>query len=392
MSNIERKLATIQRIESVGPIAGADLIERITVKGWELVAKKGEFKEGDLCVFFEIDSLLPDAPIFEFMRPRKFRVKTIKLRGQVSQGLALPIKEINDAFPKTNGFMSGLYTPGSDLTTEIGVTKWEPGNGSVDDEPKSKRSWFRLFFGRLIYGRNYRTGGSYDFPTHLVSKTDEERVQNVPGLAAKHMGERCYITEKVDGQSATYLLIESRFLWMKKLKYAVCSRNRMTLSPEKLSKNFRGHVNAAKMCGRDDTPVTAMSMEDILREHLRDTGEVVAVQGEVIGPDVQKNKYGRDGYSLHVFNVHSVTKGKTYCHEEMIAFCDKYGLRTVPVNTDAHIITLCPEMDVTFFINMSKGKSKLADIQREGIVIRSVNRPHISFKAINPDFLLKWDE
>jgi hypothetical protein len=382
MSNIERKLATIQRIESVGPIAGADAIERITVKGWELVAKKGEFKEGDLCVFFEIDSLLPDAPIFEFMRSRKFRVKTIKLRGQVSQGLALPIKEINDAFPKTNGFMSGLYTPGSDLTAEIGVTKWEPGGG-VDNDPKQKkRSWFRLFFGRLLYGRNYVSGGSYDFPTHLVSKTDEERVQNVPGIATKHMGERCYVTEKVDGQSATYLLIESRFLWMKKLKYAVCSRNRMTLSPEKVSKNFRGHIAAGK----------ESKIEDVLRFHFQSTGEVVAIQGEVIGPDVQKNKYGRDGYSLRVFNVHSVTKGKPYNFDEMVVFCKKYDLLTVPINDSPMTLTLSPEMDVKFFIDMSKGKSKLADIQREGIVIRSTTRPNISFKAINPDFLIKWDE
>jgi RNA ligase (TIGR02306 family) len=88
---MERKLASIQRIISLEPITGADKIEKATVLGWELVVKKGEFKVGELCIYCEVDSVLPDKKEFEFLRDRKFRIKTIKLKGQVSQGICFPL-------------------------------------------------------------------------------------------------------------------------------------------------------------------------------------------------------------------------------------------------------------------------------------------------------------
>ena len=111
-----RKLASIQKVLEVNPIPKADAIEVIKVLGWEIVVKKGEFQVGDNVVYIEIDSIVPDKPEFEFLRDRKFRVRTIKLRGQVSQGICFPL----NILPKGN------YKEGDDVTEVIGIKKYDP--------------------------------------------------------------------------------------------------------------------------------------------------------------------------------------------------------------------------------------------------------------------------
>ena len=112
---MERKLVSIQVVERVAPIEGADQIEQARVMGWTVVVKKGEFSPGDRCVFFEIDSVLPDgAPWAEFMRPRGFRVRTLKLRGVLSQGLALPVSILDGEVPE----------PGEDVRDRLRVVKY----------------------------------------------------------------------------------------------------------------------------------------------------------------------------------------------------------------------------------------------------------------------------
>ena len=113
---MERKLASIQRIGLLVPITGADKIEKATILGWEVVVKKGDFKVGDLCIYCEIDSILPAKPEFEFLRERKFRIKTIKLKGQVSQGICFPLNIIHKSF----------HSEGRDVTEILGVKKYDP--------------------------------------------------------------------------------------------------------------------------------------------------------------------------------------------------------------------------------------------------------------------------
>ncbi len=114
---MERKLVSIQRVEEISPIAGADLIVEARIMGWRVVVKKGELAAGDPCVFFEIDSVLPDGPAWaEFMRPRGFRLKTAKLRGVLSQGLALPVTILGGEVPPV----------GTDVRERLGVVKYEP--------------------------------------------------------------------------------------------------------------------------------------------------------------------------------------------------------------------------------------------------------------------------
>ena len=114
-----RKLASIQRVIDIQPIEGADAIEVASVLGWKCVVKKSEFQPGDQGCFIEIDAQLPDIPVFEFMRPRKFRVRTVRLRGQLSQGLFMPLP----LFPQLDGI---VLTEGDDVTGLLGITKYDP--------------------------------------------------------------------------------------------------------------------------------------------------------------------------------------------------------------------------------------------------------------------------
>ena len=144
----ERKLAHIEVIESLYPIEGADKTEVAKVLGWECVVKKGEFKKGDIIVYVEVDSVMPDKPEYEFLRDRKFRVRTIKLKGQISQGLVLPWK-------------SGWGFIGDDVTDVLGITKYltpsereelnQQERKLANEKNKLKKfmmrySWFRKFF------------------------------------------------------------------------------------------------------------------------------------------------------------------------------------------------------------------------------------------------------
>ncbi|HEX9972761.1 MAG TPA: RNA ligase (ATP), partial [bacterium] len=144
-----RKLATIQKIKNLEPIPEADKIEKATVLGWQLVVKKGDFKVGDHCVYCEIDSVLPEKPEYEFLRPRKFRIKTAKLRGQISQGIAFPIGAIKE-------LANVEIKEGLDVTEIIGVQKYEP--------PPAV-----MMSGQVKGG----------FPG-FIPKTDEMRIQSVP--------------------------------------------------------------------------------------------------------------------------------------------------------------------------------------------------------------------
>lgn len=192
-----RKLATIQKIADVQPIPNADAIDKVRVGGWWCVAKKGEFQPGDSCVYFEIDSLLPSShPAFSFLAARSrevtiqlnegtasgYRLRTVRLRGQISQGLALQPAAFN-LEPEI----------GADVSELIGVHKWEP--------PISKQ------MAVMAFG---------PFPG-FIPKTDEERVQNLSETVARHAGGIFYVTEKIDGCSVTMYRTEERF--------GVCSRN-----------------------------------------------------------------------------------------------------------------------------------------------------------------------
>ncbi len=178
---MNRKLASIQTIDEIRPIEDADRIEQARVMGWTVVTKKDEFRAGDRCVFFEIDAVLPEVPWAEFMRPRSFRVKTAKLRGVLSQGLALPL----DILPL------GTWEVGQDVTAALGVVKYEP---PAPADP----------------------GVAAPFPA-LIPKTDEIRVQSALEVLDELRGRPYYVTVKIDGMSGTFARLDGDL--------TVCSRN-----------------------------------------------------------------------------------------------------------------------------------------------------------------------
>lgn len=329
-----RKLASIQRIVKLEPIPKADAIVKATVLGWQLVVRKDEFQEGDLCVYVEIDSVLPERPEFEFLRTRSNRVKTIRLRGQISQGVCFPLSIL----PANTSIQEG-----ADVTDVLNITKYEP--------PIPAQ------LSGIMKG---------DFPS-FIPKTDETRVQVLGDLLEKYQGEPCFITEKLDGSSVTYFLKDGQF--------GVCSRN-MELEPSEKNSFWK------------------VARELDVESKLRSWGQNLAIQGELIGEGIQKNKYRLRGQTVRFFNAFDIDTYQYLGYNSFRETLDQLALPMVPILKDQFALT----SDINSLVELSIGGSVLRqETQREGIVIR----PHtekmdqlgrVSFKAINPKFLLKFED
>jgi RNA ligase (TIGR02306 family) len=338
-----RKLASIQTVKYVKPIPDADSIETVGVLGWEVVSKKGEVKPCDTCVFFEIDSLLPDITEFEFLRKscwndnlKKYRLKSVKLRRQLSQGLALP----TSVFP----ILAGL-TAGADVTDLLGVEKYEP----------------------PIPAQIAGDARSFSWP---ISKTDEVRVQldDEYGFIERLTGEPYYISLKLDGTSSTFLIDP------KDETYHVCGRNYSY--KENDSHNF-----------------WVLSRKYKIEQGLRgywNKGHRIALQSECVGPGIQKNPLGLSDHDLFVFNVVNIDTNHKLCLDDSQNIVKSLGLKFVPIVDKGSSFNYTK----TDLLEMAKGKYKThfssakESQDREGIVIRSLCG-EVSFKAINNDFLLK---
>ncbi len=355
-----RQLATIREIASIRPIEGADRIEVAQIDGWECVVKRGEFHAGECIVYIEVDSIVPERPEFEFLRDRKFRVRTIKLRGQVSQGLVLPLSILP----------SGNYPMGTDVTDVLGIKKYDPQAQQEallmqkqPQKPKSKLGQFLMRFKwyRKLFMKPKRKGG---FPEWIV-KTDETRIQNLTTLfdIERNKGTKFSVTEKVDGQSGTYFL---RRLSRRKYEFGVCSRNIRLGDPDNSS-----YWTIAKQ----------LDIENVLRKLIGDY-ETIVLQGEICGNGIQGNKYHISNYDFFAFNL--IFPDHKCNTAEIKELLEPFGIKTVPIVEEEKEL---PET-IAELVEYSKGKSVLCKEQRrEGVVMRNVQK-NISFKVINPDFLL----
>lgn len=339
---MERKLASIQEVVSVEDIPGADLIQVATVKGWKLVVKRDEFKAGDMAVYCEIDSFLPIKEEFEFLRKSSFkkmgelegfRLRTVKLRGQVSQGLLLPVSSLKD---KLYPDQFRALKVGDDVSESLGIFKYEP---PIPAELSG-----------VMKG---------SFP-NFIPKTDEERVQNLTEVYSNFRKSKFYVTEKLDGSSATYYLNNGVF--------GVCSRNIELLE---------GEGNSFWRVAR----------EMRLEETLRGVDMNLCIQGELIGEGVQGNPYKLRGQHIKFFNIFSIDEQRYFTKDEFIDHCAALGLPTVPVlSEDFNLPNTIEEI-----LAYAEGKSVLNPLaEREGIVVRNLART-ISFKVISNKFLLNQD-
>lgn len=317
-----RKLASIKTIGSIMPIEGRDRIVLAMVDGWSVIIKKDEFQTGDKCVYVEIDSVMPETEKFEFLRKNKFRIKTMKMAGVISQGIVFPLSVLPE----------GDYVLDQDVTEILGVTQYEPTmdierDTEKDNAPKRKYpkwlmryAWFR----KLVLPKKQPK----EFPD-FISKTDETRIQNAPYHLQNK--EPMIVTEKIDGQSGTFFI------------------------------------------------------EKILKDNIRDY-DFIAIQGECIAPKVQGNKYKVTEPDLYVFNVIDSAYGR-WDSVDAMKWCQRVGMKFVPVLNIAFVL---PD-SVKELLEYAHGKSAIGDTLREGIVIRSKDGKQ-SFKAVDPLFLMKYDE
>lgn len=381
MNNMERsrKLAHIEIIDWIKPIEGADKIELCGILGWQcVIAKKDNFKAGDKVIYCEIDSVLPDRPEYEFLRDRKFRVRTVKLKGCLSQGLVLSIS----ALSKNKSY----FSIGEDVTELLGITKYltpsekeEIKKADVSQNKLSRfmkrYSWYRSLF----LSRKQKEG----FP-YWISKTDEERIQNIPHVLEQFKDKEVYVTEKIDYQSVTFtgklapntIPVIGKLL-PKKFQFVVCSRNLTNNDKSSLYWKIAKKYN----------------IEQILREN-----PTLTIQGEQGDTKVQGNKYGIAEPTMWVFNIIDHEKNYQYDYFEILDFCRKYKLNIVPsiFGLSDNFKTLPSLQDigttVQELVEFSKGKSILNNkVDREGIIVRCIEngKKILSFKVINPDFLLK---
>jgi len=341
-----RQLATIQKIEELKPIAGADKIEAARVKGWWVVVKKDEFKIGDRCVYFEIDSLLPDEVQYEFLKRGStlkranfegevrtgIRLKTIKLKGQISQGLVMP--ESNLISEYGHDLYEENYPVGTDVSEELNVIKYEPPIPAV------------------------LAGLAKGFFPNFIPKTDEERIQNMSEVLSSF-----YVTEKLDGSSITYYKKDNIF--------GVCTRNLELKEGETTPWRIAKELNLA--------------------EKLPDN---FAIQGELVGEGIQKNPLKISGHKVYFFNAYDIDTSSYLNFENFKMVMESIGVQTVPIIDEN--FSLPKTMDE--MLEYAEGRSMLnPNVEREGVVVRpkeemNIKGQRFSFKAISNKFLLGEEE
>ncbi|MFM2394660.1 MAG: hypothetical protein RLZZ546_2642, partial [Bacteroidota bacterium] len=304
-----RKLASIQKIKALYPIDGADAIERASVLGWQLVVKKGEFQVGDLVVYCEIDSIMPETENFLFLKPRGMRIKTIRLRGQISQGICFPTSILPQDFP---------IEEDTEVTEVLGITKYEPPIPAC------------------------LSGVAEGLFPSFIPKTDETRVQVLQGALDAYKGARCCITEKLDGSSTTYFVKDGVF--------RVCSRN---LELKESQENSLWKV--------------ARSLD--IENKLLALNKNIALQGELIGEGIQHNRYKLKGQTIAFFNAFDINEYEYLSFNDFKALLQSLNLPMVPILSTDYVL----ENEIDTLVKMATTKSTLnKDLWAEGIVIRPI--------------------
>lgn len=385
--NGERSLAYIAKITDIQPIPNYDRVELATINdGWRvIISKEDHFIVGDWCIYFEIDSKVPETDErFAFLAKRNFRIRTIKMcGGTLSQGLVCPIVNFPEITDKTLG---------EDVGKILNITYYEPGDNerkgyitrsSLDDSLKAKhhklynmkivkwllkREWGRKLLNKLFNKKKDKRG----FPK-FVSKTDEERVENMPWVLGD--GEDYVLTEKLDGTSSTYALERKPF---GRYEFYVCSRNVR-------------QENENQKCFHDYNIYWAMANKYKIKEHLKEylnankSVKWVCVQGESVG-NVQGNPLKLDEDDLYCFNFIDSANGR-YDSREGKKIAEEWGMKWVPILGIDKTQDNMEDMK-----KFSHGNSVVnPKVLREGIVYRSLDGKK-SFKNVDPIYLEKHNQ
>lgn len=363
---MSRKLASIQRIKDIRPIEGADRIEMAQVLNWDCVIKKGDFSIGDLVIYFEIDSLLPDVPAFEWLKGsswsqklNKYKISTHKFKEQISQGLIVSIDLLPELEMQINGEIRNvIIEEGLDLTELLGIEKFElpVSNGSM---------------GRIINHEWY------------VPKTDEERIQvcaeNVLPEYMKLSPDDWYASVKLDGTSCTFGLFDDMFL--------IGGRNQWY-------QDENMYTTTVKKYG---------DLQAMLEDYKTINGTYVVFQGELCGPGIQKNRLGLKEKEIFVFNAFVSKTGKNGSYTKcplpyMLRLCQKFGLKHVPIiehnkfdfkKTDDITATVNDLLKYVETLKYGDYFDTAPNTQlAEGAVFRTEDMTY-SFKVVSNKYLLK---
>lgn len=336
---MSRKMATIRRIDAINPIPDADAIEVATVGGWKVVVKKGEYSVGDLAVYVEIDAFVPST-IASFLTkpghtPKVYegvegeRLRTVKLRRQLSQGLLLPLEP-------TCSMIDSLLFEGLDVSLPLNIVKYEP--------PVPAQ------LAGLVKG---------NFPSQ-IPKTDQERVQNLKREVESSTNLSFTVEEKLDGSSMTCYLIDGVF--------GVCSRN-LDLKQDEANSFWKVAIS-----------------QDIEAKMRAEGKDNFAIQGEMIGNGVQGNIYKLGGLDFYVFDVYDIQGGEYMLPDLRRALVDRMGLKNVPVVSSRTTLGTVEEI-----LKQADGKSILNPHQdREGIVFKQIDGG-MTFKSVSNAWLLKHE-
>ena len=345
-----RKLASIQRVWKIEPIEGADRIELAYVLGWQCVVNKGQFQPMDIAVYFEIDSFLPVRDVFEFMRSSSykktdimgegFRLRTMRFRGQISQGLLLPVSQFPE-IPKNADV-------GDDVTELLGVRKWE-----IEE---------RATTGGTVIGTL-----PYDIP-----HTDETRVQEEPELIQAFAGLEYYISTKMDGSSHSIGIDENGF-------------------------HVTGHNYEYKDDGSSSfyKLVKAREYQAKMEDYMKARGlKMLTIQGELCAPGIQQNRLRLAKPEWYVFTIRE--NGKRVGLKRMLQICEALDITPVPIE---EVGTDLPSKYPTVEALLSRADGEYPNGgKKEGIVIRPTEpvfcpliSASLSMKVVSNKYLLKND-
>lgn len=362
-----RKLATIRKIDNLLPIEGADLIMTAVIDGWNIVVKKDEFKVGDLCVYFEIDSFLPDghsawqhlvdksSRMFEGKKGHK--LKTIKLRGQISQGFVAPISKFFDDFVDSNEDegqeLSEFFFIGNDLSNLLNVKKWE-----------------------AVIPKELSGQVKGNFPS-FIPKTDQERCQNIGNeIFVDNAGSFYEVSMKLDGTSFT--------AYKRDDVDGICGRNWELKVDDPENKH---------------NSLVRMYIDSGLRDALRTIKMNLAIQGELMGPGIQKNRENLNSHKLFIFDIYDIDNACYLPPDLRLHIVNElyhYGLNKsmadhVPIiSHSANLYDTLGISDIAQLLKFAEGPS-LVHLIREGLVFKRKDGK-FSFKAISNLFLLKTED
>lgn len=407
----QRELCYVVTIDDITPLEGYDRVELAHVGGWVIVVGKDNFKPGDLGVYFEIDSKLPMVKPFvdmEFLAKKKFRIKTQKMCGVISQGLLMSASDFGGELYQDNDGTQYIhingksYVKGDFLTETLGVTY-----ASAADNERKKRTtdkykrmsqrlgakantpFYKWMYQRewgkkvlyLLYGK--KKDNPKRFPNHFpyIKPTDQERCENMVWVLEDKTP--YIVTQKCDGSSATYILERKRGLFGDKFEYYVCSRN---------VRQF----NIDQQCYHDENYYWMASYDYNIKECLEDyltknpELDYVCIQGELCGPKIQSNPHKLSKLHFYAFHMIDSKIGK-YDIRDAKKIWDEYGLESVPIICDDFIMPDNFEdfkkmADGFYDPSVCEGQTK---IKREGFVYYKTSDSNFSFKNVSRQYLIK---